>query len=79
MALEVNKHGLVPQHSKVSDAEREKILKKFNISVNKLPKILKNDPAIVELKLKTGDLIKVERISKTAGTSTYYRVVIDGE
>lgn len=78
MAFDVSKHILVPKHSKLSDSEKNKLLEKYNINVLELPKILKEDPAIAKLDVKVGDVIKIERKSKTAGTSDYYRVVIEG-
>ncbi|MBS3166174.1 DNA-directed RNA polymerase subunit H [Candidatus Woesearchaeota archaeon] len=78
MTFEVNKHNLVPKHSKVSDSEKAKLLEKYGIAVKELPKIHNSDPAIVKLNLKMGDVVKIERESKTAGTAVYYRVVIDG-
>ena len=71
-------HNLVPKHSKVSDTEKEKLYETFNISSKKLPKIMAEDPALTKLSVKAGDIIKIERSSKTAGVTTYYRVVIDG-
>lgn len=70
-------HVLVPKHLKVSDSEKEKLLEKYHISTKELPKILKDDPALAKLTLKDGDLVKVERNSKTAGVSYYYRVVMN--
>ena len=78
MALDVNKHQLIPKHSKLTDAERKKFLDNYKIDVKSLPKILIDDAAIITLKPKAGDIIKIERESETAGTSVYYRAVIDG-
>jgi len=78
MPSDTNKHFLVPKHSKASDAEVKKILEKFSINSVDLPKILKDDPAVAKLNLKSGDVVKIERDSKTAGQTIYYRVVIDG-
>jgi len=74
MAFEVSKHQLVPKHSKVSDSEK-KNLEKTGMDWKALPKILKNDPAISKLDLKSGEMVKIERKSKTAGTAIYYRAV----
>jgi DNA-directed RNA polymerase subunit H len=41
-----------------------------------MPKIRSNDAAIKGLEAKKGDMIKVIRKTKTAGTSEFYRVVI---
>ena len=73
----INKHILVPKHSLVSEKEKQKVFEKYNITTSKLPRILLEDPAIINLKAKAGDLIKVERASKTLGTSIYYRVVVE--
>ena len=77
MAFDVSKHSLVPKHTKVSDAEKVKLFEKYLISARELPKILKNDPAIAKLNVKPGDIIKIERISQTAGISNYYRAVVE--
>ena len=78
MANEIPKHFLVPKHLKVSEAEKQKVLENYHVEMKDLPKIMRSDPAIAKLPLKIGDLIKVERVSKTVGVSSYYRVVVDG-
>ncbi|HLD00311.1 MAG TPA: DNA-directed RNA polymerase subunit H [Candidatus Nanoarchaeia archaeon] len=70
-------HLLVPKHIKLSDSEKEHFLKSKGIQVASLPKILTTDQAIVSLGAKVGDVIKIERASKTAGLSLYYRYVIE--
>jgi len=75
--IDISKHEFVPKHVKLSDSDVEALLNKYNISKRQLPKILKNDPAIVHLDLKGGDVVKIIRKSATAGESTYYRVVIN--
>ena len=71
------KHILVPKHSLVSEKEKQKVFDTYNVSSSGLPRILLEDAAIVNLKAKAGDLIKIERESKTMGTSIYYRVVVE--
>ena len=78
MAFDVSKHIFVPRHSKLSEAEKEKILQHYKVTVKELPKILKDDAALNKLDVKVGDIIKIERDSKTAGSSVYYRVVVEG-
>ena len=78
MATDISKHYLVPKHTKLSDAEKGKLLDNLSISTKELPKIMKSDAAIAKLSVKEGDLIKIERESKTAGKAIYYRVVVDG-
>jgi len=78
MTFNVTTHQLVCKHSKVSEAEKETLLKRYDITVQDLPKIMIQDSAIKHLGSKAGDVIKIERESKTAGTSAYYREVIEG-
>ncbi|MBI4983246.1 DNA-directed RNA polymerase subunit H [Candidatus Woesearchaeota archaeon] len=77
MAFDVNKHLLVPKHTKISDSEKSKLLEKYNVNLLSLPKILKDDPALSKFDVKVGDVVKIERKSKTAGASMYYRVVVE--
>jgi DNA-directed RNA polymerase subunit H len=74
--VDVARHFLVPKHSKLSEREKQEILKRYNISLGELPMILKSDAAIAGLGVKPGDVIKIKRISPTAGESIFYRVVV---
>jgi len=76
--INIRKHILVPEHSKLTEKEIQELLEKYNITLNELPKILSIDPAIEKLNTKQGDVIKITRDSPTAGISIYYRVVING-
>jgi len=69
---------LVPKHAKLSEKDKEALFKKYNITSNQLPKILASDAAIAPLDVKEGDIIKIVRASPTAGTTTFYRVVVNG-
>ncbi len=77
MAFKLTSHQLVTKHTKVSEAEKEKLFKKFNIDSKSLPRIKDEDSAISHLKPKIGDVIKIERKSETAGVALYYRVVVE--
>jgi len=72
------KHQLVPKHTKISEAEKKRLLEKYGVNQAALPKIFKSDSAIAKMELKAGDIIKIERPSRTAGLTQYYRVVING-
>jgi len=76
--IDIRKHMLVPEHSKLIKKEIQELLEKYNLSLNDLPKILSTDPAIEKLNAKESDVIKIIRDSPTAGKSIYYRVVING-
>lgn len=70
-------HFLVPVHIKVSDKEKEELLKKYNVTIKELPKIYADDPAIRHLEAKENDIIKIIRKSPTAGEAVFYRGVIN--
>ena len=67
----------VPKHEIISKQEAEEVLKKYNCKPTELPFIFVNDPAILELGVKPGDVIKITRISPTAGEAFYYRYVVE--
>ena len=70
-------HVYVPKHEIISIQEAEKILEKYNCKPTELPLIFVTDPAILGLGVKPGDMIKITRKSPTAGTSLYYRYVVE--
>ena len=70
-------HTFVPKHEIMSKEDAEAILKKFNCQPTELPLIFANDPAILELGVKPGDMIRITRKSSTAGDSYYYRYVVE--
>ncbi|MBT4257748.1 DNA-directed RNA polymerase subunit H [archaeon] len=67
-------HILQPKHTKLSSAEEEKILNKFNISKAQLPKIILGDLGLPE-DCQIGDIIKIERKEENK-THLFYRVVV---
>ncbi len=75
--FDVTTHSLVPQHVLLSDQEKQQLFAKYHITINELPKIHLKDPAIVALKGKEGDIVKVIRKSPTAGEAIYYRGIVN--
>jgi len=74
----VEDHILVPKHSKLSEKDKKELLARYHVEPKDLPRIFINDPAIQHMDVKAGDIIKIERSSPTAGTSVYYRAVVEG-
>jgi DNA-directed RNA polymerase subunit H len=74
----VTKHVLAQEHIKLNEKEKKALLDRYTATIKELPKITINDPAIVHLGAKAGDIIKIVRRSRTAGTTSFYRGVIDG-
>lgn len=70
-------HILMPKHTILNESEKMNVLQKYNISIQQLPRIKSNDPALVGLDAKAGDVVKIERVSYTTGTSLFYRIVVD--
>ena len=75
--FDIKKHILVPKHSKVSDKEKKALLQKYNLSVYDLPLIKKDESALKDLGVKSGDIVKIIRKSPTAGESIFYRCVVN--
>ncbi len=68
-------HILIPKHAKISEKEKKDLFNKYKISFKELPKIHIDDPAIASMKLKEGDIVKIIRMSRTAGETVFYRGV----
>lgn len=64
-------------HEKLPDSVKKELLEQYNVTMLEMPKISIDDPAIRHLDAKRGDMIKITRNSKTAGTTYFYRVVIN--
>ena len=69
--------GDVPKHEIMRKKDAEEVLEKYHCKTTDLPLIFANDPAIVGLGVKPGDMIKITRKSATAGESLYYRYVVE--
>jgi len=75
LTFKIAEHFLVPKHVLLSKEQAEQLLKKYGIEVRQLPRILKTDPAIKDLKPQKDDIVKIVRNSPTAGKTVYYRRV----
>ena len=70
-------HVYVPKHEIMTRKDAEEVLEKYHCKTTDLPLIFVNDPAIIGLGVKPGDMIKITRKSATAGESLYYRYVVE--
>ena len=77
MTRPITMHALQPKHTKLKSEEIKSLLERYNISVSQLPKIRIDDAALPQGCM-VSDVIKIERVSMTAGTAVYYRVVVNG-
>jgi len=71
------KHRFVPKHEILSEEEKTELLKKYNVSLRQLPKILVKDPVVKIIGAKVNDVLKITRKSPTTKEGIYYRVVSD--
>ena len=72
----IKKHVLIPKHVKLNEKEKKELFEQYNISVEDLPRITIDDPALATMKVKIGDVIKISRASETAGEAMFYRGVV---
>jgi DNA-directed RNA polymerase subunit H len=76
--FDVMKHELVPRHEVLSEADTGKVLEKYNIFPEQLPKILQSDPVCKAIQAKPGQIVKIKRKSPTAGEAIVFRLVVEG-
>jgi DNA-directed RNA polymerase subunit H len=74
--LNVLNHVMVPDHTIMSEEEVRTLLAHYNITTEQLPKIFHDDPTVKAINAKVDDVIRVIRISHTAGRAESYRLVI---
>jgi DNA-directed RNA polymerase subunit H len=67
---------LVPKHEVLPPEEAEKLLEKYKVTREELPKIKITDPALSKASVNRGDIIKITRNNPVVGYSMYYRVVV---
>ena len=56
--IDLQKHTLIPKHSKLTEKEAKEFLNSYNISTLQLPRILIKDPLVKQLDAKVGDILK---------------------
>ncbi len=72
----ISNHVLIPKHTKLSESEKKAVLEQYGVTEKELPLISSTDPAIIDMTVKHGDVIKIERKSPTAGVAVFYRSVV---
>ncbi len=70
-------HEYVPIHIKLSKEEAQKVLEKYNIVPDQLPKILSTDPIVKLIGAEPGDVLMIIRRSPISGVSIAYRYVVE--
>jgi len=70
------KHDLVPKHIVLSAEETAEVLKTYAAEISQLPEIGRFDPVACLLGMRPGMVCRIERGSKTAMTTNYYRACV---
>ena len=74
LVVNITKHELVPKHILLNPDQKNELLKRYNIKQSQLPKIFVTDPVAKYLGLKRGEVVKIVRVSETAGKYITYRI-----
>ena len=73
----VTDYALVPKHEIMSEEEKKLVLTQYNATEEQFPFLFSTDPVVREVGAKPGDMIRITRISDTAGETTYFRFVVE--
>jgi DNA-directed RNA polymerase subunit H len=76
--IKISTHFLIPKHELLTQEEARSVVSKFNASPGQFPYILSTDAVAKEIGAKPGDFVRITRNSETAGSSVYYRYVVEG-
>lgn len=74
LLFDITKHNLVPEHTILTEDEKQDLLEHYNISDDKLPSISRFDPVAKYIGIRPTQVCKIVRNSYTSGVSNYYRI-----
>lgn len=75
LQFNILKHVMVPNHTVLDSEKAIQVKKKYNIlNDNQIPDISYFSPVSLVLGIRPGDLVKIDRKSKTAINSEFYRI-----
>lgn len=73
----VIEHGFVPDHVKLTQEQKETVMKKYNISNDsQFPEISMFDPVAKAILMRPGDLCEITRYEKISFKNTFYRICV---
>ncbi len=76
LGFDLMQHSYIPQHTLLTDQERDELLQRYHVKLTQLPRIAKSDPVAKHFNASVGQVFRIERDSETAGRYVSYRVVV---
>lgn len=76
LLVDITEHILVPKHELLNETEKNELLKFYNIKESSLSKMFTTDPIARYYGFKKKDIVKITRLSETAGEYFHYRLVV---
>ena len=75
LQFNILEHTYVPKHTILTDAETQQMMAKYNIAhPDMLPNISRYDPVAMAMGMRPGQVCRIDRFSKTAVSTPYYRI-----
>ncbi|KAI3682347.1 hypothetical protein L1987_82275 [Smallanthus sonchifolius] len=75
LLVNITKHVLKPKHRVITDVEKEKLLKKFNLDEKQLPRMSQKDAIAQYYGLQKGQVIEVTYNGEITGLHVTYRCI----
>ena len=75
LQFNILEHTYVPKHTILSEQEAQQMMAKYNIAhPDMLPNISRFDPVAMAIGMRPGQVCRIDRFSKTAVNTPYYRI-----
>ena len=75
LQFNILEHSYVPKHTILTDEETQAVMMRYNVAhTDMLPNISRYDPVAMAIGMRPGQVCCIERFSKTAIKTVYYRV-----